>query len=140
MLVFLLAIAAHAASTCTVTSHYVDGRRHWLLDIAETGARDTTEVACVGVPVCGQVARVDSALTDGTGTTVRPRLGKTASFVADSISQVTVAGSVAAATVQDAGSSPYCGVTTLYFRSGVNSTATDHTITSSVIILAGVHQ
>lgn len=139
MLVFLLALAAQAASTCIVTTYYIDGRRHALLTIDETSARDTTEVACAGVPLCGQVVRVDSALSAGTGTAVRPRVGKSASFVADSIDQILVTDN-SAATVSEPGSGPYCGVSTLYVRTGVNSTATDHAITTNIIVLSGVHQ
>lgn len=143
LLVVLQSCAAPAWAAATVTVTNVDtvgGRAQVLVTVSETSNRDTSEVTISGVPKCGTIVAYRAALTAGTGTTVHPRLGNSASFVADSSNEILEANATAA-TINEVGSAPYCTTTgTLYLRSTPNSSATDHTITTRVLIVGGAQQ
>lgn len=118
----------------------VSGRTHYLVTVAETGARDTSEVTVSGVPYCGTIVSLRAKLTAGTGTTIHTRAGTAASFVADSYDEIIEATATAAQYVET-GSAPYCTSTgTLYLRSAPNNAATDHAITTEIVIVAGAQQ
>lgn len=132
---------ALAAATVTVTPVAMAGyRQQILVTIAETGNRDTSEVTISGVPLCGTIVAYRASRTAGTGTTIHPRLGLSASFTADGIDEILEA-TATAATINEVGSAPYCTTTgTLYLRSAPNSVATDHSITTRIVIVAGAQQ
>lgn len=137
----LAALPAWAAATVTVSPiATAGGRPHYQVVVTETGARDTSEVTLSGLPVCGSIVRLRAKLTAGTGTTVHTRLGYAAAFVADSYDEALEA-SATASTINEVGSTPYCSASgTLYLRSAPNSTATDHAITTTILIVAGAQQ
>ena len=133
--------AAEAAATVTVSPiAIVAGRAHYLVEVVQTAQRDTSEVTVSGLPVCGTVVWLRERLTAGTGTTIHLRIGTAAAFVADSYDEILEATATAAQYVE-AGSGPYCTASgTLYLRSGPNSTATDHAITTQFVVVAGAQQ
>jgi hypothetical protein len=130
---------ALAASTCTVTAFQIDGRKHVLASIVETGARDTTEVACTGVPVIGQILSYKATLTAGTGTTINPIVGRAASVAASTQNHVLTLGTTAAHVHERNSTSVYYSSTgALYVRSRPNSSATDHAISTEILIVEGL--
>lgn len=125
-------------TTAPLTS--VGGREQWEVTITETGIRDTSETPIVGVPVCGTITVLRAKLTSGTGTTIRPRIGYAAGFAASGYDEIGVA-STTAAQLSEPASAPYCTSTrTLYLRSAPNSTATDHAVTTKIVIVSGAQQ
>lgn len=137
----LMPSVALAAATVTVSPiASVSGRQQFVVSVAETGNRDTSEVTISGLPVCGTIVQYRATRTAGTGTTIHPRLGLSASFTADGVDEILEA-SATAATLVEVGSAPYCSPSgTLYLRSAPNSSATDHTITTTIVVVAGAQQ
>ena len=139
MLWMLLAAASWAASVCTVTSSNVDGHRLYRASIVETGARDTTEVECVGLPVWGTVVSYEATRTAGTGTTIRPVAGTTAAFVVSTQAHLFTAVSTAAHIHEQGSTVYYSPQGRLWVRNTPSSTATDHAITAEMLVVEGVH-
>lgn len=139
ILALLLTLSAYAQAVASPIAQ-IGGRNQYLVSYSETGSRDTTEITITGVPTCGTIVSYRAALTAGTGTTIHPRIGISAAFVADSLNEV-IEASATAATINEVGSTPYCTATnTLYLRSAPNSTATDHAISTRIVIVAGAQQ
>ena len=139
ILALLTAAAAYAQAVASPIAQ-VGGRNQYLVSYSETGSRDTTEITITGVPTCGTIVAYRAALTAGTGTTIHPRIGMTAGFTADSINEVLEATGTSA-TINEVGSAPYCTATnTLYLRSAPNNAATDHAITTRIVIVAGAQE
>lgn len=116
----------------------VDGRSYIVYTVLETEARDTSEYTLPDVPFIGTVVLVVSKLTAGTGTTVRPEVGNVAAWVDSSVNEV---GRIvtAAAFINEGSSLRYqAPLGELYFRSTPDSVATDHSITTVIVVLEGV--
>lgn len=128
---------ALAASTCTVTASQVDGRKHVKAVIVETGARDTTEVACSGVPAFGTIVSIEATLTAGTGTTINPILGRAAAFAASTQDHIATATTTAAHLHEQGSTAYYSSTGVLYVRSRPNNTTTDHAISTEILIVEG---
>lgn len=128
---------ALAASTCTVTAFQIDGTKYVYAAIVETGARDTTEVACSGVPPVGTILAQRATLTAGTGTTLHPVVGSSAAFTTSSQSHIITATATAAHINEQGRASYYSPTGVLYVRHAPNSSATDHAVSGNLIIAAG---
>lgn len=139
ILALLTAAAAYAQAVASPIAQ-VGGRNQYLVSYSETSSRDTTEITITGVPICGTIVAYRASLTAGTGTTIHPRLGTSAGFSADSINEILEA-TQTAATINEVGSAPYCTASgTLYMRNAPNNAATDHAITTRILIVAGAQQ
>jgi hypothetical protein len=139
ILALLTAAAAYAQAVASPIAQ-IGGRNQYLVSYSESGSRDTTEITITGVPTCGTIVAYRAALTAGTGTTIHPRIGTSAAFVADSINEILEA-TATSSIINEVGSTPYCTATgTLYMRSAPNSSATDHAITTRIVIVAGAQQ
>lgn len=141
LLSLFVASSAWAAGTAAITDlGTVGGRAQLLVTVTETSQRDTSEVTISGLPRCGTIVAYRATLTAGTGTTIHPRLGLSASFTADSADEVLEATGTAAI-LNEVGSTPYCTASgTLYLRSAPNNTATDHSITTRIVVVSGAQQ
>ncbi len=134
------------AATITITNHTFCGRKAYVVNIAETEARDTSETqildgsaAGVRLPTVGTVVQVKSTLTPGTGTTIDPTLSNATGAPAASQKLVWANGTAAAHIF--AGPTPL-GVFTggaLFWRATPNSSATDHAVNTEIIIVEGVY-
>jgi hypothetical protein len=140
VLLTLGAAPAFGAYTCTVTRDhkgYAGGGKHVIVTLTETEARDTSECEVTGLPVFGTITSYRATLTAGTGTTINPAVGTSAAFVVSTQDHVATA-TTTAAHVNEADHSPYYSATgTLYIRSRANNAATDHAITTTIIIVEG---
>jgi hypothetical protein len=132
------------AATITIRRRTFDGRRAFVVGIAETEARDTSETEITDatgerLPRVGTVVQVKSTLTPGTGTTIDPTLGNATGAPAASQRLVWANGTAAAHIF--AGPSALGTYTggRLFWRSTPNSTATDHTVNTEIIIVEGVY-
>lgn len=110
--------------------------------IVETDARDTSEPAAIDLAIIrGRVLKQECHLTDGTGTTVDPVLGKVTNPAA-SPDKVIVSNATPAANVANQSLLP--GTTfditgPVYHRSVPNNATEDHDITTIYHILVGWH-
>lgn len=142
MLMFLAALLVQAAQAqTTAIEHYGPYAEGWSHSVTVTMSNVTTstEIEINGAPRCGTITRLRWKLTSGSGTSMNPRVGDVASFVADSYDQVAAAETTAAQAVE-VGSNPYCDPNrALFLRPGVNS-GSDNTITVELLIGDGVKQ
>lgn len=126
------------AATVAVTRETISGRRIYRVTIAEVEARDTSEATITGVPVLGTIVSYRATLTAGTGTTITPVVGRAAAFAASTQNYIADPGS-AGAHIDDSTHVPYYSATgTLYVRSTANNAATDHAISTEILIAEGV--
>lgn len=136
MIALLLSLLAPAwaGTSCTVTPTGSSTPRQYLVRIEETGSRDTTEVACTGVPAWGTIVLYHATLTAGTGTTIHPLIGTAASFTATGLDYVAAATATAAVINEQGATAYYSATGKLYIRSAPNSTVTDHAISTEILI------
>jgi len=115
-----------------------DNRTCWRWYITETQARDTSTFTLYGAPSVGTITLLRSAKTAGTGSTVRPEIGRGVGWSDGSIEEIGRAGSAAAVseiltnvryTRNDADE--------LEIRTSVNNAATDHTVLTEIVIFEG---
>ena len=129
---------AYTANVSTPSAQMKGGQRLVYVTITETEARDTSEFSITGLPKIGTIVYYKATLTAGTGGTIQPKIGRAASF-AESTQNHVGTQSVAKSHHNDTSKLVYSSPTgTLYIRSWPNRTATNHAITTEVIILAGV--
>lgn len=130
------AVTGNTAAAATMTK--IDGRRCWRWYISETQARDTSEFTLYGAPSVGTITLLRSAKTAGTGTTVRPEIGRGAGWTDSTIDEISRAGSAAAVaeiltnvryTRNDADE--------LVIRTSANNSTADHTVVTEVVIFEG---
>lgn len=153
------------AATVTWTERRVNGRKELTIKAVETEARDTSSwrTEHVGantvtnqdngltgnIPIYknGTITLYTCKLTSGTGTTVLPAAGKAAGFSVSSPDEDLILLMDTAAPLQIEMSPARYDyepvdvvrntIPIMYFKSGVNDTTTDHTITSIVTIVDG---
>ena len=135
MLLLLLSTLSALAQTVTVDTRgpYATGYAH-TITIAATAVTTSTEITVTRGPRCGDIVAVGWSLDNGTGTTLRPRLGTESAFTSDGFRQVLYA-DVAAAEAREVGSAPFCGV--LYLRPNVDA-GSDNEITIELLVSDGV--
>lgn len=124
-------------ATVTVRDRMLGGRRVFIVTIAETEARDTSEATIEDLPVVGRIVDVHCTRTAGTGATIDPEIGRAATWSDATQDEVWQNGTAAAHIDAQPGKVYYSSNGKLYWRSTPNSSATDHTITSQIIILEG---
>lgn len=125
------------AAVVTVTPTVISAKRHYLVLVSETLARDTSEYSVPGIPQRGKIVSYRATLTAGTGTTIAPKIGTAAGFVASTQAHVATQ-SPAAIYINDQSELKYQVTTgTLYIRSTVNNVAMDHSISTEILILDG---
>lgn len=121
-----------------VQTRWVNGRRHFIVTVEETEAAQADEAIIEGLPSLGTIKLFRSTLTDGTGTTIHPGLGRSPGWAAatqDEVAQV----QDAAAHVAEVSEAPYYSADgKLYLHSTPNSEEADHVISTEIIILEGV--
>lgn len=125
------------AAVVTVVKKASQGRNYYVVTVAETEARDTSEATIPGVPVLGRIIDVTSTKTAGTGTTVDPEMGTVAGWTDLTQGEVWQNGAAAAHVDAQPAKSYYAPTGTLYLRTSVNSVVTDHSITTQIIIAEG---
>jgi hypothetical protein len=140
----------------------IDGRRHVTIAVTETDARDTSEWSTVAgaantvtvngkaltvgeqynLPLSGRILLLQATLEAGTGTTIRPRMGKASAWVDDTqdaiggILPADAAEYINKATPLAYGYAP--GLSPMYGRSTVNNATTDHDIGTIINIEEGL--
>ena len=132
------------AATVTVvdTVQTTDGtrRRCKRVTITEASIRDTTKTALTNVFEIGKIIDYKTTLTGGTGSTVNPKIGLTSTFTASSQPHVWSSGTTAAH-VHNITGIVYdtTGNTSrsLWIQSSPNNTATDHAVSTELVILEG---
>ncbi len=134
------------AYTCTITTQETvfgaDGHKYMHVVLSETAARDTSQCTITGLPLVGTVVSYRADRTAGTGTTVHPIVGLTNGFTASSINQLWLSPTTAdfvtfASTDLFMYTSTSTTTATLYLLSQPNSTATDHAISTDIVIRYG---
>jgi len=138
LVALLLALPSWAATSCSVTPTNRDGVKHYRVRVEETGSRDTTEVACTGLPTYGTLVSYRADLTAGTGTTIHPILGSAAAFVVSTLDYIGGATATAGFINEQSTTRMHLPAGILYLRSAPNSTATDHAISTEILIVEGV--
>ena len=102
----------------------------------ETGVAAASEATIAGVPKFGRIMSVKATLTSGTGTTIAPEIGDTASWT-DSTQAEILSGPTAAAHIHETQVVRYYSSTgTLYVRSTPDS-ATDNAVSVEILIREG---
>lgn len=124
-------------ATVSVVKKASQGRNYYIVTVAETAARDTSEATIPGVPVLGRIIDLTSTKTAGTGTTVDPEIGITSGWADLTQNEVWQNGAAAAHVDAQPAKSYYSPTGTLYLRTSVNNVATDHSITTQIIIAEG---
>lgn len=124
-------------ATVTTVKKASQGRNYVIVTIEETGARDTSEATIPGVPVLGRIIDVSATKTAGTGTTVDPEIGTVVGWTDLTQGEVWQNGAAAAHIDAQPAKSYYSPTGTLYLRSSVNNVATDHSISTQIIIAEG---
>lgn len=141
-LLLVLPAEAFAAYTCTISTQEtifgVDGRKYMHIILAETEARDTSQCTITGVPPLGTVVSYRADRTAGTGATIDPLIGLSSGFAASSINQVWDSPTTADfVTFQGMVFVYYSSSGTLYLLSRPNNIATDHSISTDLLIAFG---
>jgi hypothetical protein len=121
------------------TRRKINGVRHWHVVIVETAARDTSEWVVEGLPKTGVVTLLRVTPSFGTGTTVRPLLGREASWVYDDDNHI---GRVTAAdtTINEAEELHFAGLDSagrIYGRTGYNTATADNGATIELVVREG---
>jgi len=115
------------------------GREEYVISITETEASSAAgaEWVVAGLPKVGRITLYKSTLTAGTGTAINPKLGATPGFTVSTQGHLAT-NSTTAAHINDATSFPvYLPTGTLYGRSSANNAATDHAISTIIVLVAG---
>ena len=124
------------AAAITTEIKTISGRRHYLISVAETEARDTSEFEITGLPEAATLVLYRATLTAGTGGTITPIGGNVTGFTASTQGQeFAITG---AAHVNESTHVPLRLVgNKLVIRSAPNDTATDHSISTLITIVEG---
>ena len=130
---------AYTATVSAVTRYTINGRRHYRFTVSETEAAAGSEFSVAGLPSIGRILQYRATRTAGTGTTIAPVVGRAASFLANT--QDYIGNAFAAAASGNGAEMKYAGLTsgTMYFRSVPNNAASDHAISTEVVIVEGLH-
>lgn len=126
------------AAAITTEIKTISGRRHYLISVTETEARDTSEFEIVGLPSVATLVLYRATLTSGTGTQITPIAGNVTGFTED-----TQGDEFSAATVRGAHTnySIYKPLrlheNKLVIRSTPDNAATDHSISTLITIVEG---
>ena len=124
------------AANVTTEIKTISGRRHYLISVTETEARDTSEFEITGLPEAATLVLYRATLTAGTGATIAPLGGNVAAFTASTQGQEF--GISAAANVNESTQVPLRLVgNKLVIRSTPNNTATDHSISTLITLVEG---
>ena len=130
---------AYAQSEPVYQRFTVNGRRVVVVSFTETEAAAASEWTIPGdkIPRVGLIKVINATKIAGTGTTIRPTLGRKSGWTAatqDDIGQVAAS---AAAHIRDVVGMPYnlSSVDNLYGRSTPNDAAADHTIQTELVIV-----
>lgn len=145
------------AAAVSIRERRTGGRLSVTISVTETEARDTSEWSTVAsaantvtvngqaltsgqdypIPRKGRIVLYQADRTAGTGATIQPRLGKTTGW-SDSTMSAIGGQALAADYVNDATPLAYAftpaQAATLFGRSTPNSTATDHAISTLLVI------
>ena len=126
-----------AATVTKNDAQKVGGKWLFSWDIVETGSGGASNWAAItDVPVRGTIVKLHSVFVSGSGSTVRPVLGRTDDFVVGDINQIT-AQPTAAALVIDTTRTPYYSSTgTLYLESTPDNGTADHVVHTKLLIVA----
>ena len=124
------------AATQTTEIKTISGRRHYLITVTETEARDTSEFEITGLPKAATLVLYRATLTAGTGASIAPTGGNATAFTASSQGQEFAIS--AAAHVNESTPVPLRLIgNKLVIRSAANNTATDHSISTLITIVEG---
>ena len=129
------------AFVLTRSDYSFGGRRHFVIDVAETEASGTTEFSVDGLPQVGTCTLYKSTITAGTGvpgTTVDPIARTLTGAAGVTQADVWANGTAAAHVNNDASSVFHYAVAAgkLFFRT-VCSADSDNTVATRIVIVAG---
>lgn len=130
---------AYVSTVTGPTINVIKGRATYRWTVAETGAAPTDTFTITGAPVIGTVMLYRANLTAGTGVTINPRLGRTLAFTT-STNDVIGVSATTNALINDGTPLKYSGLTAgnIYGRSLPSNAAADHSISTEIVIVAGV--
>lgn len=133
-----MAYAVAGNTAAAALSAKYDGRKCWRWYITETEARDTSTFTLYGAPSVGTITLLRSALTAGTGTTVRPEVGRGTGWTDGTIDEISRAAS-AAAVAEILTNVRYTrdNADELVIRTSANNATADHTVVTEVVIFEG---
>jgi hypothetical protein len=127
------------AAAVTVAVEVISGRRHYLVTIAETEAAAASEFTVPNLPQRGKIMSYKAKRTAGTGTTVDPIIGRSATPTTATLDAIWENGTAAGNIDSFPGVQYYSSTGTIYGRSTPNNAAADHTITTQILIVEGWH-
>lgn len=131
---------SYAASITYLPPVNIDGKRVFVVRIAETEAAPASEATIDGskIPRIGTITSYRATLTAGTGATIQPALGRKAAFTASTQEHIGSQAS-AAAHIRDISGIRYNlgSQDNLIVRSTPNNAAADHTIGTELVITEG---
>tara|TARA_R100000654_G_scaffold10635_1_gene23360 strand:- start:2111 stop:2506 length:396 start_codon:yes stop_codon:yes gene_type:complete len=126
------------AAAVTTEIKTISGRRHYLISVTETEARDTSEFEIPGLPSVATLILYRATLTSGTGTVIGPTAGNVTAFTEDTQEAEFTAGGGRLAHVTDKTHRPLrLHQNKLVIRSTPNDAATDHSISTLITIVEG---
>lgn len=133
-----MAYAVAGNTAAAALSAKYDGRKCWRWYISETEARDTSTFTLYGAPSVGTITLLRSALTAGTGTTVRPEVGRGTGWTDGTIDEISRAAS-AAALAEITTNVRYTrdNADELVIRTSANNATADHTVVTEIVIFEG---
>ena len=142
LLLVVLALVPSAAwaaysGTCTVTSTVDNGRHYFLISLVETQARDTSEATCLGLPFKGTIMSYEATLTAGSGTTIDPDIGRVTSFSVTGQDNIANNATAAAHIANQDRVRYFSSTGKLFIHSNPNNVATDHSISTEILIAEG---
>ena len=124
-------------ATSTVTRKYIHGREHVIITVEETLAANGSEFSIEELPVIGTIVQYKATKIAGTGTTINPKIGRSAAFVVSTQDHI-ASNSVTSSHINDNSIVKYYSPTgILYFRSTASDLTSDHTILTEIVIVNG---
>lgn len=131
-------MAYTATVTGPTTRVRADGTTEFYWSITEVEARDTSEFWIEGAPTSGKITLYRATKTAGTGTTINPKLFRVESGTVSTQDHIGTNSSTAAS-INDSSDLEYNGLVAnrIRVRSSPNSVATDHAISTEIVIIEG---
>jgi hypothetical protein len=124
----------------TVTPVTIRGIRHHKCVIAETDYTSTTYTEIPGVPLKGTIISYKATLTAGTGTTINPKAGLTATFTVSTQTHIGT-NTATAVHVHDQTLLRYDSTEgtagSIWIQSSPNDATADHAISTVILIVDG---
>jgi|TARA_R100000084_G_scaffold104718_1_gene61565 hypothetical protein len=125
------------AAAVTTEIKTISGRRHYLISVTETEARDTSEFEITGLPKAATLVLYRATLTAGSGNRINPAGGNAAAFAIHGQNQEFLI--TGATHVNESTHVPLRLINNkLVIRNTPNNTATDHSISTLITIVEGV--